>query len=45
LAKGSAYQVEAFKHKNANVFGVQFHPEYYSKDFSHGKKYWKTFLK
>ena len=44
LAKGSTYQVEAFKHKNHNVFGVQFHPECYSKDFSHGKKILENFF-
>ncbi len=41
LAKGSAYEVEAFNHK---VFGVQFHPEYYSEKFSHGKKILENFF-
>jgi GMP synthase (glutamine-hydrolysing) len=44
LAKGSEYEVEAFKHKKNKVFGVQFHPEYYSEDYSHGKKILENFF-
>ena len=43
LAKSSAYEIEAFKHKENNIFGVQFHPEYYSKDQPYGKKILENF--
>lgn len=45
LAKGSDYEIESFKHKNHKVFGVQFHPEYYSEDYFHGKIVLDNFFK
>jgi len=44
LATGSDYEIEAFKHKNHKVFGVQFHPEYYSNDYYYGKKILENFF-
>lgn len=44
LAKGSDDEIEAFKHKNLKIFGVQFHPEKYSEEYLHGKNILSNFF-
>lgn len=44
LAKSADYEVEAFKHRERLIFGVQFHPENYSEIFIHGRRVLENFL-
>ncbi len=45
LAKSKDYEVEAFKHQKRPIFGVQFHPEEYSKKNIHGRRILSNFIK
>ncbi len=44
LATSVDYEVEAFKHRERPVFGVQFHPENYSEDYAHGRRILENFF-
>lgn len=44
LAKSVDYEVEAFRHRERGVFGVQFHPENYSETYGDGRRVLENFI-
>lgn len=45
LVKAKDGTVEAIKHKDRPIYGLQFHPERYSEEFSDGKRILENFFK
>lgn len=44
LASSKITPIQCIKDKNRNLYGVQFHPEKYSKEFPHGKIFLENFF-
>lgn len=45
LATSDMCKVQAIKHQNLPIYGVQFHPEFYNKEFPDGKQILINFFK
>jgi len=44
LAKSPEQEVEAFKHIDHQIFGIQFHPENYSENYFYGRRILENFF-